>query len=67
MAILHICDVCGREPALDLSRHMPTMLDGKRILLALRADADEGEREPRRIDIGLVCLKKAVAGLMIAP
>lgn len=65
MSIFRVCDVCGQETALDLTRHLPVMLSGRRVLIAMRVSADEGEKEPRPIDIGIVCLKKAIAGLTI--
>lgn len=64
MSVHILCDVCGKERALNLKRKLAVMLDGKRLLLSLRVEADEGEKEPESIDIGLVCIKRMFADLL---
>lgn len=64
MAIHVTCDLCGKEPALNLSRRMAIgTREGRRLLVSVRVEVDEGDKEPRAVDIGLVCLKKAIVGL----
>lgn len=65
MAIHRVCDVCGREPALDLSRAIPTMYQGKRLLIEARVHADNGDAQPERLDIGIACLKLVVLSILV--
>lgn len=53
------CDLCGRDPAINLDR-IPVVLDsGHRVLVSVRLEVDEGEREARKADICRGCLVKA--------
>lgn len=58
MATRTICDVCGMQEAFRIDNRTPIVTAaGRRLLVSLRVEVDEGEREPRVIDICLGCLR----------
>lgn len=54
-----ICDLCGKEAAVDLNRVPIVLESGKRILVSVRIEVDEGGKDAAKADICRVCLRLA--------
>lgn len=57
--VRRFCDLCGKDAALDLDRMAMSLDSGRRILVSLRVEADEGEKDTRKLDICRACLRLA--------
>lgn len=53
------CDLCGKEMAASLDRIPLALESGRRILVSIRVEVDEGERDAKKVDVCRACLRTA--------
>lgn len=59
MATKKVCDYCG-DPVLEIRRRGVTTHEGRRVLISVLVETDEGEAKPTLAELCLFCQLKAV-------